>query len=72
MGKTFPNITCTDVLLGQSPKATEIKMKLNKWDLIKFTNFAQQGKPEKKRKKERKESLQNERKYLQMRQLTKA
>ena len=54
MGKTFPYINCTNVLLGQSPKATEIKMKLNKWDLIKFTNFAQQGKPEKKKKERKK------------------
>ena len=26
--------------LGQSPKATEIKTKINKWDLIKFTSFS--------------------------------
>ena len=25
--------------LGQSPKATEIKTKINKWDLIKLTSF---------------------------------
>ena len=24
---------------GQSPKATEIKAKINQWDLIKLTNF---------------------------------
>ena len=37
-GKTFSDINCTSVFLGQSPKATEIKTKINKWDLIKGTN----------------------------------
>ena len=27
------------VCFGQSPKAIEIKTKINKWDLIKFTSF---------------------------------
>ena len=39
MGKTFSDINGTDVFLGQSPKATEIKTKTNKWDQIKFTSF---------------------------------
>ena len=29
-GKTFSDINCTSVFLGQSPKAKEIKPKLNK------------------------------------------
>ena len=29
-GKTFSEINCTNVFLGQSPKATEIKTKINK------------------------------------------
>ena len=29
-GKTFSDINCTSVFLGQSPKAIEIKPKLNK------------------------------------------
>ena len=33
-----------------SPKAKEIKTKVNKWDLIKFKSFAQQRKPRTKRK----------------------
>ena len=33
-GKMFSDIHCTNVFLGQSPKATEIKTKVNKWDLI--------------------------------------
>ena len=32
-------INCTNVFLGQSPKAVEIKAKVNKWDLIKLTGF---------------------------------
>ena len=30
IGKTFSNINCTNVFLGQSPKAIEIKAKINK------------------------------------------
>ena len=37
IGKTFSDINCGDVFLGQSPKATEIK--INKRYLIKLTNF---------------------------------
>ena len=33
IGKTFSDINCTNVL-GQSPKVTEIKAKINKWGLI--------------------------------------
>ena len=32
--KTFSDINCTNDLLGQSPKATEIKAKINEWDKI--------------------------------------
>ena len=39
IGKTFSDINCTNVFLGQSPKAIEIKAKTNKWDLIKLTSF---------------------------------
>ena len=38
-GKTFPDIDCTNVFSGLSPKAIEIRIKINKWDLIKFINF---------------------------------
>ena len=38
-GKTFSDIKHTNVFLGQSPKAIEIKTKINKWDLIKFISF---------------------------------
>ena len=39
MGKTFSDINHTNVFLGQSSKAIEIKAKINKWDLIKLTSF---------------------------------
>ena len=32
--KTFSDINLTNVFSGQSPKATEIKAKINQWDLI--------------------------------------
>ena len=38
-GKTFSDIHLTNVFLGQFPKVTQIKEKLNQWDLIKLTNF---------------------------------
>ena len=37
IGKTFSDINHTNVFLGQSPMAVEIK--INKWDLVKFTSF---------------------------------
>ena len=40
IGKTFSDINHTNVLSGQSPKAPEIKAKINQWDLIKLTSFA--------------------------------
>ena len=38
-GKTFSDINCTNVFLGRSPKAIEIKAKGNTWDLTKLTSF---------------------------------
>ena len=35
----FPDINRTNVFLGQSPKATEIKAKINKRDRMKLTSF---------------------------------
>ena len=45
IGKTFSNINSTNVFLGQSPKTTEIKAKINKWDLFKLLGFAHKGNP---------------------------
>ena len=39
IGKTFSDINLTNDFSGQSPKATEIKAKINQWDLIKLTSF---------------------------------
>ena len=39
IGKTFSDINCASVFLSQSPKAIEIKTKINQWDLIKLTSF---------------------------------
>ena len=45
IGKTFSDMNCSNVFLGQSPKAIEMKAKINKRDLIKLKSFAQQRKP---------------------------
>ena len=39
IGKTFFDISLSNVFSGQSPKATEIKAKINQWDLIKLTSY---------------------------------
>ena len=39
VGKTFSDINCINIFLGQSPKAIDIKTKINQWDLIKLTSF---------------------------------
>ena len=39
IGKTFYDISLTNVFSDQSPTATEIKAKINQWDPIKLTNF---------------------------------
>ena len=44
IGKTLSDINLMNIFPGQSPKASEIKIKINQWDLIKLTTFAQQRK----------------------------
>ena len=39
IGKTFSDINCSNIFVDQSPKAKEIKAKINKWDIIKLTSF---------------------------------
>ena len=39
MGKTFSDINLANAFSGQSLKATEIKAKINPWDLIKLRSF---------------------------------
>ena len=43
--RTFSDINHTNVFLGQSPEAIEIKAKINKWDLIKLISFCTAKKP---------------------------
>ena len=52
MGKTFSDINFTNVFSGQSPKATEIKAKINQWDLIKLTSFCTAKETKKKTKRQ--------------------
>ena len=58
IGKTLSDINIMTIFSGQSPKAIEIRAKINPWDLIKLTVFAQQRKP----KRKQKDNLQNGRK----------
>ena len=41
-----------NIFSGQSPKATEIKAKINKWDLIKLTSFCIAKETKKKTKRQ--------------------
>ena len=66
-GKTFPDIDFTNVFSGLSPKAIEIRTKINKWDLIKFINFCTAKETTNKTKRQPKdwEKIMG-RRYLQM------
>ena len=39
VGRTVSDINCSNIFLDPSPKAKEIKAKINKWDLIKLKSF---------------------------------
>ena len=39
IGERFFDINCSNIFSYQSPKAKDIKAKINKWDLIKLTSF---------------------------------
>ena len=66
IGKTFSDIHCSSVFLGQSPKAIEIKAVRNKWNLIKLIRFCTAKESINKNKRPPK----TRRKHLQMMQLT--
>ena len=51
IGKTFSDTDCTNVSLGQSPKAIEIQTKINQWDLTKHKFLHSKGNHKKKKKK---------------------
>ena len=52
IGKTFSDINLTNVFSAQSPKATEIKAKINQWDLMKLTSFCTAKETKKKTKRQ--------------------
>ena len=61
--KTFSDINLMNVFSGQSPRATEIKAKINQWDLIKLKSFCTAKETIKKQNKtKQKDNLQNGRK----------
>ena len=55
IGKTFSDINLTNVFLGQSAKAIEIRTKINQWDLIKLTSFGTAKETKKKTKRQLRE-----------------
>ena len=44
IGRTLDDINQSKILYDPPPRVTEIKRKVNKWDLIKLKAFAQQRK----------------------------
>ena len=44
MGRTVDDIDQSKILYDPPPRVTEIKAKINKWDLIKLKSFSQQRK----------------------------
>uniref|UniRef100_A0A8W4FF59 Uncharacterized protein n=1 Tax=Sus scrofa TaxID=9823 RepID=A0A8W4FF59_PIG len=50
--KTFSDINLMNIFSGQSPKATEIRAKINQWDLIKLKSFCTAMETKKKTKRQ--------------------
>ena len=59
-------MNCSNVFLGQYPKAKEVKMKINQWDLTKLNKLLHS---KENHKQNQKDNLRNERKQLKMMQL---
>ena len=57
-GKTFSDIDCTHVFLGQLLNVKEIEAKINKWELLNVQVFAQQRKSLKKKKKPKRQLME--------------
>ena len=57
--KTFSDINCTNVLLGQSPKAIEIKTKINKRYLTKLARLCTAKEAIKKKRKDKSQNREN-------------
>ena len=51
IGRTFSDINLLNIFSGHSPKATEIRAKINQWDLIKQTSFCTAKETQKKTKR---------------------
>ena len=51
-GNTFSGINLMNNFSGQSPKATEIRAKINQWDLIKLKSFCTAKETKKKTKRQ--------------------
>ena len=52
IGKTISDVNLTNAFSGQSPKAIEIRAKINQWDLIKLTSFCRAKETKKKTKRQ--------------------
>ena len=52
ISKTFSDINLMNIFSGLSPKAKEIKAKINQWDLIKLASFCTAKETKKKRKRQ--------------------
>ena len=52
IGKTFSDMNLMNVFSGHSPKATEIRAKINQWDLIKLKSFCIAKETKKKTKRQ--------------------
>ena len=64
IGRTLFDINCSNIFSNPPPTVMKIKTKINKWDLIKFKSVC--GAKETMKK----DTLQNGKKYLLMKQLT--
>ena len=52
IGKTLSDINIMNIFSGQSPKAIEIRAKINPWDLIKLKSFCTAKETQKKTKRQ--------------------